>query len=98
MRLLDGARIRVDVAEAMELAVVGDAVLGPETDDDVEPFLEAGAAVLHGHAEHVELLREARPERRKEVEAELHAPAPRRPAARTGVVGGERGLEIRESR
>src|SRR5207244_5915787 len=40
----------------------------------------------------------ARPERREEVEAELHVPAPRRPAARAGAAGGERALAIRESR
>jgi len=50
-----GTRLQVDVAELMKLARVGHAVLGPEPGDDVDAFLEAGPALVHGHAEHLEL-------------------------------------------
>src|SRR6266850_4731255 len=58
VRLLDRPRIEVDVAEAVELTVVGDAILGPEPPDDVEALLEPGAALVHAHAEDLELLRD----------------------------------------
>ena len=54
--LLDRPGIQVDVTEAVELAVVGDAVLGPEPLDDVDALLEPGAALVHAHAEDLELL------------------------------------------
>src|SRR2546426_4064898 len=60
VRLLQGTRRQVDIAKPVELAVVGHAVLGPEPGDDVDAFLEAGAALLHAHAEHLELLRDER--------------------------------------
>src|SRR6266540_4455574 len=57
---LHGTRHQMDVLERVELALVGDAVLGPEPGDDLDAFLVAGAALLHAHAEHLELLRDER--------------------------------------
>src|SRR5262249_47573321 len=57
MGLLDRPRVQVDVAKPVKLALIGHAVLGPEARDDVDALLEAGAALVHRDAEHLELLR-----------------------------------------
>ena len=82
MRLLDGTRLQVHVAEAVEASLVGHAVLGPEPRDDVDAFLEARAALVHAHAEHLELLRD-------EGAAEAHVEAAVAEVVEHRQLGGE---------
>src|SRR5579862_6359613 len=56
MGLLHGARLKVDVGQLCEAAVVRESALGPRAADDVGAFLEARAALLSGNVEARELL------------------------------------------
>src|SRR2546422_7181913 len=56
MRLLSRARERGHILEAVELALEGDGLLGPQPRDGLDTLLEARPALVHRDAERVELV------------------------------------------